>query len=192
MSEALNIPAYSEPPRRGRPPRVQANAEVRRRRNPGSLDRMQQFKLDIFGPEDLDLTNFVYYWMNDEGSNIRRMTKLDDYEFVTPEELGDAYNPDATDSESNGRIRVLVGNKQDGSPLYAYYLKKPRWMWEEDYEVGVVQAREDMMAGRVYGGEANDSQESRPGGEDKFYVPAGNTIGHAAQRRRGAVPRTLK
>ncbi len=191
MSEALNIPAYSEPPQRGRAPRAEVQGEHRRRRNPGSLDRMQQFKLDIFAPEDLDLANFVYYWMNDEGSNLRRMTKLDDYDFVAPGELGEAFNVEATDSESNERIRVLVGNKQDGSPLYAYLLKKPRWMWEQDYGA-VVTSREDMMAGRVYQGDATEGDEQRPGGADKFYVPSGTTLGHAGERRRGPVPRTLK
>ncbi len=190
MSEALNIPASREPPRRGRPPRAEATTQHRRRRRDGDLNRMVQFKLDIFSEDELDLANYVYYWMNDEGSNIRRMTQLDDYDFVSPGEIP-GYSAFMTDSESDDRIRILVGNKQDGSPLYAFYLKKPRWMWEEDNE-RIVRNREDMMAGRVYGGDATESDEQRPGGDDKFYVPAGNVLGHTGERRRGPVPRNLK
>ncbi len=191
MSEALNIPASPEPPRRGRPPRAEVQGAHRRRRTEGSLNRMMQFKLDIFEPEDLDLENYVYYWMNDEGANLRRMTTLDDYDFVTTLELGPAFNPEMTDSESTERVRMLVGNKSDGTPLYAYLLKKLRSYWEEDNE-RIVRAREDMMEGRVYGGAATESDEQRPGGADKFYVPTGNVLGHAGERRRGPVPRSLK
>lgn len=187
MSDTLD---HMDAPARARQPRAEEQARHRRRRNAGSLDRMVQFKLQIFDPDDLDLENFVYYWFNDEGNNLRRMTKLDDYEFVTTTELGEAFNPELTDSESTERVRMLVGTKQDGSPLYAYLCKKPRSFWEEDNEA-IVQAREDMMAGRVYHAQATDSDERRPGGDDKFYAPSGNQIGHAAQRRRGAVQRKL-
>ncbi len=150
MSEALNIPAYREPPRRGRPPRAEVQGEHRR----------------------------------------RRMTKLDDYDFVTTAELGDGFNPELTDSESNERVRMLVGRKDGGEPLYAYFLKKRRDYWEQDNQ-RVVENREDMMAGRIINADTTEQDEDRPGGEDKYYVPAGNQIGHAGERRRGRVPKTL-
>jgi len=187
MSEAFDV----ERPRRGRPPRAEAVAGTRRRRNAGSLNRMVQFKLDIFLPEQLDLDNWFYCWANDEGSNIRRMTKLDDYEFVTTDEIIGGVDDGITDSESNERIRILAGKQDNGEPLYVYFLKKPRSYWEEDNEA-VVRAREDMMAGRVYHAAATESDEQRPGGEEMFYAPKSNQIGHAAQRRRGPVPRNLK
>lgn len=189
MSEALDT-ADQDTPRRGRPPRAEAVASGRRRRNAGSLNRMVSYKLDIFGPEQLDLENYVYLWANDEGTNIRQLTKQDDYEFVTSNDIIGGFDQDRTDSESDDRIRILAGNKKDGSPLYTYYLKKPRSFWEEDQEA-IVRNREDMMAGRVYRNEATDDGEARPGGEDKFYASGSNQIGHAAQRRRGPVPRKL-
>ena len=80
MSEALNIPASREPPRRGRPPRAEAQADVRRRRNPGSLDRMQQFKLDIFSdpPKCLNV-------LNDKSNNTARFTQCGEQKDTTGE-----------------------------------------------------------------------------------------------------------
>src|SRR5690348_11003995 len=116
MSELLEDmaeDAAADAPRRGRRARAEVQGEHRRRRKAGTLNRMTQFKLQVFEPEDLDLENYVYYWFNDEGNNLRRMTVMDDYDFVTVHELGDAFNPESTDSESTERVRMLVGTKQD-------------------------------------------------------------------------------
>lgn len=186
MSEALD----TAEPTRGRQPRAEATAQQRRRRT-GSLNLMGQFKLDIFGPEDLDLDNYVYLWANDEGANIRSLTQQDDYDFVTSHDIRN-FNPSMVDSaESDERIRIIAGNKKNGDPLYVYYLKKPRAFWEADQEE-IVRRREDMMAGRVYRADATEDGESRPGGEDKYYTPSGVSLGHAGERRRGPVPRNLK
>lgn len=183
MSDETVIP---EAPRRGRPPRVEAVAEHRRRRRAGTLNRMAQFKLDCIEPDDLDLANYVYRWVNDESSRLRQLTKQDDYDFVTMGELGDGFDPDSTDSETDGRVRMLVGTQKSGGALYAYLLKKPRQFWEDDNEE-MVRQREAMMAGRIYQGETTESDEGRPGGDDKFYVPAGNRVGSASSRRRGPI-----
>lgn len=179
-----------EAPARGRPPRAALNATHRRRRQPGSLNRMVQYKLDIFTPDQLDTDNYVYRWVNDEPGKLRMTTQMDDYDHVAVHELGD-FDPNATDSESSERVRMVVGTDKHGSPTYAYLLKKPREFWIEDNEA-VVEAREDMMAGRVYRGSATEEDEERPGGDANFYTPQGTQIGSAAQRRKGPVPRKLK
>ncbi len=190
MSEAYDT-ADEATPSRGRPSRADALAGQRRRRNAGSLNRMVSYKLDIFGPEQLDLANYVYLWANDEGTNIRQLTRGDDYDFVSTDEIVGGFDMADTDSESTDRIRILVGNQKSGAPMYAYYLKKPRAFWEADNEE-VVRSREDMMAGRVYRAEATEDGEGRPGGSDNYYATPGNVIGGATQRRRrGPVPRTL-
>ncbi len=197
MSDVMDI-AETEAPRRGRPPRAEAQATHRRRRQAGSLNRMVQFKLDIFTPDQLDLANYVYYWANDEGTNIRQMTKLDDYDFVSTDEIAGGFDPSSVDAESDGRIRILVGTQKGGNPLYAYYLKKPRAFWEADNEQ-VVRNREDMMAGRVRDArtgyinpETGESDAVDPREADNFYATPGNTLGGSAQRRRsGPVSRTL-
>jgi len=176
---------------RARQPRAEAQAGHRRRRRAGSLNRMAQFTLDIFEPEQLDLENYVYRWVNDEKGRIRQATRNDDYDFVTTAELGGDFDPDSTDSESTERVRILVGSDKGGKDIYAYLCKKPRGFWETDNDE-VVRAREDMMAGRVYRAEATEEEETRPGGDGVFYASKSNTIGHAAERRRGPIPRNFK
>lgn len=186
----MNEPAIEdEGPRRGRAPRADVVATQRRRRRTGTLNRMAQFKLDCIEPEDLDLENYVYRWVNDENSRIRQLTKADDYDFVPAGELGEGFDRDNTDSESADRLRMTVGTHKSGAPLYAYLLRKPRAFWEEDNEV-VVRNREEMMAGRVYRGETDEPEEGALNGS--AYVPAGNLIGSAAERRRGPIPKNFK
>ncbi len=177
-----------ERPRRGRPPRAEEVAGHRRRRRAGTLNRMAQFKLDCIAPEDLDLANYVYYWINDETGNVRRATQDDDYDFVTEDEIGRNFDPADADSESAGRVRMLVGNQKSGAPLYSYLCKKRRSFWEADVEE-MVRAREDLMAGRVYRGVSTEDEEAE---DPTRYVPAGNQIGSPGRRRSGPIPRTLK
>lgn len=186
MSELQEI----EAPRRGRPPRAELNATHRRRRQPGSLNRMVQYKLDIFTPDQLDTENYIYRWVNDEPGKVRMLTQMDDYDFVASHELGD-FDVRATDSESDERVRMTVGTDKHGNPTHAFLVRKPRQFWVDDNEA-TVEAREDMMAGRVYRGAATEDDEERPGGDDNFYTPKGTQIGSAAQRRKGPVPRKLK
>lgn len=175
-----------ERPVRGRAPRADAVAGERRRRKPGTLDRMVQYKLDYIAPEDLDLENYVYRWANDEPGRLRMLTKHDDYDHVSLSDMGPGFNPEGTDSESSERIRMLTGTDKHGNPSYAYLLKKPRPYWVDDNEA-IVDAREAMMEGRVYHGEAVGD----PTGNEKIdpsvtYVPGGNSIG-GIPRRRGPV-----
>lgn len=179
-----------ETPRRGRRPRAEMVAGERRRRKVGSLDRMVQMKLDCIDPGDLDLANYVYRWVNDEPGKLRMATRSDDYDFVPASELGESFDAESTDSESSERVRMVCGSDKQGNPIYTYLCKKPRAFWEHDNEE-MVQAREAMMAGRVYRGEATEDNE-RSQDEDNFYVPEGNQIGHAAERRRGPIPRKIK
>lgn len=186
MDEAIEV----RTPRRGRPPRAETVAVNRRRRKVGSLNRMAQFKLDCIEPEDLDLENYVYRWTNDENSRLRQLTQADDYDFVGLDEIGSGFDKDNTDSESDGRARMLVGTNKGGGPQYAYLLKKRRDFWEADNDAMVAQ-REDMMAGRVYRAENDDPTGADPGVEN-VYVPKGNQLGSAAGRRRGPIPRNAK
>lgn len=178
-------------PTRGRQPRAEEVAGHRRRRRSGNLNRMVQMKLDCIPPENLDLEHYVYRWVNDEPGKIRMATHMDDYDYVPSTELGKDFDLGATDSESSERVRMYSGKDQHGNPVYTYLLKKPREFWVEDNE-SAVEAREDMMAGRVYSAEANADNENRPGGDDKFYVTKDSQIGSAAQRRKGPIPRRLQ
>lgn len=178
-----------EAPRRGRPPRVQVNTENRRRRR-GTLDVMTQSAQGYVVPY-LNMDEYQYRWVNDEGGRLRDLTVFDDYDYVTADELGEGFDVDTmSDSESNGRIRIIAGHTNSGKPLYQYLCKKPRAFWEAD-NAEMVAMRESLMEGRVYAAQSDvpvaAPGDGRPGGEDKFYAPKGNQIGHAAMRRRGPV-----
>lgn len=183
MSETMEV----EAPSRGRKPRADVSFANRRRRSNGSLNRLAQMRLDFLDPETLDLENYVYRWVNDESGRLRMLTRQDDYDFVTSDDLGDGYDADAFDQESDGRLRVMVGERKGGGPLYAYLCRKPKAFWEADY-AEAIQNREDMMRGRVFAAELAEDGE----GLDNAYVPKGNTIGHAGERRRGPIPRRIK
>lgn len=182
MSATLEAPA-----RRGRPPRVEATERRRRRRNPGNLDVMIQTRLNFIDPSYLD-PDYVYRWINDEGGRLRQLTRMDDYDFVTSDMLGDGFDEGAFDQESDGRLRVEVETR-NGKPLYAYLCRKPRAFWEADYDE-MVRYREDTMAARVYRAEATEDDETRD--SENFYAAKGNVIGGAAERRRGPIPRRIK
>lgn len=175
-------------PTRGRPSRQEAEAPVRRRRS-GILDVMQHSRLNFFGPGMLDQENYVYRWINDEQGRLSYLTRNDDYDFVSAEDLGPDYDPSQTDSENGERVRMIVGETKSG-PLYAYLCRKPRSFWDADNDERS-EFHEARLEGRVYHGETTEDQEDRPGGSDKYYVPKGNHLSRGP-RRRGPVPRNLK
>jgi hypothetical protein len=181
---------------RQRAPRVEVKRAERRRRKAGTLNRMAQFKLDIFDDKQLDTKNYVYRWVDDEGSRLRQATKGDDYDFVTTGEIGD-FDPDSTDSESTERLRQISGTDKHGHPTYTYLLRKPREYFDEDM-IENCQFREDVMEQRVYQGEEttldpdDDSPEATAMREatETFYAARGNTLGGPnGGRRRGALAR---
>lgn len=178
-------------PRRGRPPRAEAEAGHRRRRG-GVLDVMRHDRLNPFEEGMLDHETFVYRWQTDEAGQIRALTVRDDYEFVMADEIP-GFDISQTDSESDGRIRLIMNGAQAGpNAVYGYLLKKRRDFWEED-RLQISDFYEGMMEGRVYNAEATHSDEQRPGGAENFYAPKTNQLGSVSgTRRRGPVPRSLK
>lgn len=178
-------------PARERVDREEVHQTERRRRKGGTLNRMVQFKLDFIPEEYLDKDRYVYRWVNDEGGKIRMATRHDDYDYVSVDELGD-FDPESFDSEGGNRIRMLVGKSDSGGALYAYLLKKRKEFWEADNEE-VVRSREDMMAGRVYRAEIGEEDSLRDTNynRDNYYVPEGTSIGGAAQRKKGPIPKRV-
>lgn len=189
-----NAPRKEQPIRaRQRTPRNEILSTERRRRKKGTLNRMAQFKLDVFDESQLDPA-YIYRWVSDEGSRLRIVTKQDDYDFVQADEISDFSPEDMTDSEPGGRLRMMVGEKRNGEPLYQYLVKKRRDFWEEDNR-DAMDYRDDVLAGRVYRGEINDVEVGVPvdgkvekatmrGIDDEnVYVPPEATLGSAGRRR---------
>jgi hypothetical protein len=175
----------------------------RRRRRSGSLNRMHQLNLDCIPPQDLDLENYVYRWVKDENSRVYDATHADDYEFVTSQELGGRNFVDQrrggdasfiaradSESESDDRVRKFAETDKHGRPVFNFLVKKRRDYHEADYNE-IVAEREAMMEGRVYHAQLDpDTKEGDLG--DMVYVPKGVQIGHAAQRRKTPITRTLQ
>jgi hypothetical protein len=158
MSERSTRLKTSAPP--GQAPRAEAQGEHRRRRKAGSLNRMVQFKLDIFAPR-IWIPNYVYYWFNDEGSQpaphdaARRLR----FRHRRP---SSARTSTPTPPTANPRARADAGRQPEvRRPDLRLPLQEARAFWEADNEE-IVRAREDMMAGRVYRAEATDEGEQRP------------------------------
>lgn len=113
---------------RGRPPKVP------RRRRKGKLNGEN---LNLKVPE---ITGYETRWANDQKNRIYQLTQLDDWDFVTAEEIADPNNPDKPlvgekthnpNAEGSSRIRALVDKDKDG-PVYAFLLKKRREFVEAD------------------------------------------------------------
>lgn len=182
----------SEAPRRGRPPREEVEHTERRRRQPGSLNRMVSSNLGI-PDECLDLETYHYHWANDVRGRIAQLTIHDDYDRVTMEELEDNARSNRTDFKLNrdgfggSGAQVSVTVERDGTK--AVLLRKRKSFYEADYEEQVV-ARQAMMEAVVYEGDLSALDTEGKGlGNDVGYAPKGNTLGDTAMRRKGPIPR---
>lgn len=184
---------YTEAPRRGRPPRAEAETVERRRRAPGSLNRMQASNLGI-PDECLDKENWHYHWINDQMNAVGNLSTYDDYDVVTMEELEEnakrnraelRLNRDGLTSGSGSTISVPVDPVRGTK---AVLMKKRLSFYEADYHE-VVEARQALMEQVVLEGDLEALDTDGKGlGNDVGYVPKGNTLGDAGMRRKGPIP----
>lgn len=184
---------------RSRQPRAEMVSTERRRRRGNTLNRMTGFKLDIFEEKQLDKANYIYRWITDDGPRLRQAYNSD-YDFVNGDEIKDFNASLETDSESDGRIRMLTGRDKFGNPEYQYFMKKPLEFWEEDNRAGQ-DFRDDVLAGRVYGGQVDGSapildadgkiqsvQPKNGADSSQVYVPREAHLEHGITgRRRGPI-----
>lgn len=168
-----------ESARTGRPHRAEVRKAERRRRRNDSIDRMAGFTLDIFQPEQLDLKNYVYRWVEDSGARIRVATKSDDYDPVVASEIKD-FDPDTIGCEGGESIRQVTGRRENGQPIYAYLLKKPREFFDEDQRAGA-RRRQDQLEGRILRGETGGMGDDDPALEHA-YVASGARIGNVGRQ----------
>lgn len=187
----------TEAPRRGRPPRQEVEQEQRRRRQPGSLNRMVASPLAI--PEECKDPAYHYHWVNDVRGRVRALTTQDDYDVVTMDELEEmAHRNRATpdlnrDSfAGNGNtVSLPVDTTKSGQEVRAILLKKRQSFYQADYEEGLAQ-RQAMMEGRVYEGEMASDAVATEGFSPRedlssrtSYVPKGNSL--PPMRRKGPI-----
>lgn len=129
----------------------------RRRRNSDGLAGVRN-RLGISA--DLDTKNFVYRWVNDEGTRIHDLTVNDDWDFVVSRD-GSA-KADATGLGAN--VAVPVGTDKNGAPVKGVLLRKRRDYHDED-ELAKRRRIDELEAGLKQG--------ATPGADqDRQYVPA--------------------
>lgn len=134
--------------------RKQEVAKERRRRQPGTLDRMSQMKLAI--PDDVREANkgHALRWVNDAGNRMHFMTEKDDWDKVS------------------GVPPVPVGTGEDGKPIYAHLCRKPNEFWDEDQKAKIDATRE-REAGLLRAAKSDPNDDRA---DDVSYVPPGNSI----------------
>lgn len=136
---------------------VERKAEVaqeRRRRQPGTLDRMAQMKLAIPDKVRAENTDYALRWVNDTGNRMHFMTDQDDW------------------SKIDGVPPVPVGTAEDGKPIYAHLCRKPKAFWDQDQAERVAATVEHEKG--LMRSAKSDPADTRSA--DVSYVPAGNQI----------------
>ncbi|RAK52126.1 hypothetical protein [Phenylobacterium deserti] len=139
---------------RARVSRAEENQAQRRRRQPGTIDRMDEFALTI--PDEVQAANpdHVFRWVLDRPKRMHQLTVRDDWDRVD----GVEPIPDHADKAGNQLNLVLV--------------KKRKEFWEEDQRAKGQALREQEQA--MVRKASNDPQDDRPA--DVSYVPDGNSI----------------
>lgn len=187
--ESVGAPLMeAQAPRRGRPPRAETTGTERRRRQPGSLNRMVVSPLAI--PEECRDPDYHYHWVNDVRGRVHALTTHDDYDIVTMDELDETARRNRADANlardhlgSAGNVSVTV--ERDGTR--AVLLKKRQSFYDHDYQEGLAE-RQAMMEGRVYHGvgESDAVDVGRESLDENTYVPKGNSL--PTMRRKGPIP----
>lgn len=132
-------------PQRADTPRA-ATVQGERRRRRTNFDASFDLQLPV-DEAKLDRKNFTYRWVNDARGRVHRLTRTDDWEVVSEEEVGFP-------------VEHQVGYHPDGKPLMARFLKKPLDLHEEDQARKIAQTREveTQMKRRVPAGEGGISE----------------------------------
>jgi hypothetical protein len=133
--------------------RAEETAQERRRRSPGTLDRMAQLKLAVPDSVREENKDYALRWINDEGNRMHFMTVQDDWDVI------DGVQP------------VPVGTDAEGKPVLARLCRKPMKFWEEDQKAKT-DALKEQEAGLMRG--QRDNTDELP--SDVSYVPKGNSI----------------
>lgn len=156
----------TEETRRGRPPRQQAEAQARRRRDDTNFHQSQKLAIPEEIQAKLEAEGRTPRWANDEGNRIHRLTVLDDYDKV------------------EGVEPVPVGTDESGKPILAHLLSKPNEFIAED------RAKQDERRKDVERAMVKGRVPTAPGSEPaplagqmgaETYVDASTSIGRGNQ-----------
>lgn len=129
----------------------------RRRRN---SDGLAGIRNRLGHSEEMD-KDYVYRWVNDEGTRVHQLTVNDDWDFVVSRD-GSA-KADATGLGAN--VSVPVGTDKNGAPVKGVLLRKRKDYHDEDEQAK--RRRIDELENGLKAG-------ATPGADrDRQYVPSG-------------------
>lgn len=126
-------------------------AQQRRRRQPGTLDRMDQLKLSVPDQAKEAYPNSTFRWVNDTPGRMHNLTVKDDWDVVKDVEP------------------LAVGTDQAGQPIYARLCAKPLEFWEEDQKAKAKAIRDQQK-------ELIRRGDEKTAADAATYVAAGNSI----------------
>jgi hypothetical protein len=160
-------PDMTEQTRRGRPPKSEGRARTSRDELL-SMERKRRDDLDVLGrrlgvdPKILDLQNFRYRWINDDGvSRLFQMTENRDWHIVRKN--GDIIAD--KDSDLGDAVSTVTGVLPNGQQQRTYLACKPRKWFDEDQK-----RKQDDLDEQL----ANLTRGlDRAGGEQADYIPHG-------------------
>lgn len=116
-----------EPKKRGRPPKsdrdVQIKAERRRRNSDALAGKRRRLAVD---ESKLDRENFVYRWVNDDGSRVELLSTQDDWDVVSDRDGA------MKEGIHSAKVETTVGVGERGSPVKAVLMRKPKNYHDDD------------------------------------------------------------
>lgn len=150
-------------------PRASRADEVkgqRRRRTHFGLRSHLRFSV----PDELrDDNNYVYRWVVDRPGRIEQLTVHDDYDFVVKDEIKD----DPRQTGGGTRIERHAGTDQNGQPMRAYLVRKPKDYYVKDKAAEQADLSKRMAA--IKRGRTPDEQ-GKSISDDGMYVPRGGIV----------------
>ena len=133
--------------RPGRPPRVEKKEEGRRRKS-GEMDG-NNLKLRV--EKTPKLAGYQLRWFNDEGTKIHDKTVLDDWDFVTKDDVTVEGRVDVGDATLNSTIdpgeRVSIPVEIGGGQTTRAFLCKKRKDWFDADRAKLRQRNERQLQG---------------------------------------------
>lgn len=143
--------------------RVEEERARRRRRDDMGDGRFRQ--LDVTGHLD---PNFEYRWINDDIGRVHNLTKRDDWDLVTDEQLGERHEKDRGVGSGVERVVDRAGRR-------AILVRKPKDYFLEDRAKAQRRVDEtDQMIKRGQVPSKGDQAPLQPGAG--AYVPAGGIV----------------
>lgn len=123
-------------------------------------------KLDVHTTR-LEEAGWHVHWFNDTNGRVERAMQAG-YAHVSREEV--ALNPGLTptNNDPGNNVRVAVGSDGNGEPLYAYLMKLPKELWDEDQ--ARAQEQVDLIDAAIQGGVSDIAFSEDPAAKATAYA----------------------